>query len=152
MTFVVGTFFFAIVSALLPLVNIEVYLAATANRLGVGEAVVVAVASAAGQTIGKLIWYLGGLKFTETRWLRHKLDRRNRRRILETWHARIEGRPFTSSAVMLLSAVVGIPPLLVLAILAGVVRMPLLIFVPTVLVGRSIRFWLILAGVDLMLG
>ena len=49
------------------------------------------------------------------------------------------------------SASVGIPPLLAMAAVAGVLKMPMWVFVPTVLVGRSLRFGLLFLGADFAL-
>jgi membrane protein YqaA with SNARE-associated domain len=48
--------------------------------------------------------------------------------------------------------VTGFPPLAVIAVLAGTLRMNFTIFIVTVVVGRTIRFWLVLAGVGLLIG
>ena len=40
----------------------------------------------------------------------------------------------------------------VIAVLAGTLRMNFTVFLGTVLVGRTIRFWLVLAGVGLLFG
>ena len=50
------------------------------------------------------------------------------------------------------SAVTGFPPLAVIAVLAGTLRMNFPIFIVTVVAGRTIRFWLVLAGVGLLFG
>jgi membrane protein YqaA with SNARE-associated domain len=48
--------------------------------------------------------------------------------------------------------VTGFPPLAVIAVLAGTLRMNFVIFIVTVFVGRTIRFWLVLAGVSMLFG
>jgi membrane protein YqaA with SNARE-associated domain len=63
----------------------------------------------------------------------------------------MEGRPVYAGAVMFVAASVGIPPLLVMAAVAGMLKMPMWVFLPTVFVGRSIRFGLLFLGVDAFL-
>jgi membrane protein YqaA with SNARE-associated domain len=45
----------------------------------------------------------------------------------------------------------GLPPLLVMAAVAGALKMPYWVFLPTIFVGRAMRFWLVLAGVEFLL-
>ena len=43
---------------------------------------------------------------------------------------------------MFVAASVGIPPLLVMAAVGGLLKMPMWVFVPTVFLGRTVRFTL----------
>ncbi len=147
----VSTFAVAAVSAIVPLVNIEVYLGVVATQLDVtahpARLVVLAATAGVAQTLGKLCWYLLAARSMESRWVQHKLSAGPRRHRFDVWHARIVGRPWLSAGVLAVSAVVGLPPLLILSVVAGSVRVPLVLFVPTVVLGRTVRFWAILAGV-----
>ena len=60
----------------------------------------------------------------------------------------MQGRPVYAVAIMFVAASVGLPPLLVMAAVGGLLKMPLWIFIPTVFVGRTIRFTLLFLGVD----
>jgi membrane protein YqaA with SNARE-associated domain len=152
----VSTFAVAAVSAIVPLVNIEVYLGVVATQLDAAahpsRLVLLAATAGVAQALGKLCWYLLAARSFESRWVQHKLAAGARRHRFDVWHARIVGRPWLTAGVLALSAVVGLPPLLVLSVVAGTVRVPLALFVPTVVVGRTLRFWAILAGVGLALG
>ncbi len=152
----VSTFAVAAVSAIVPLVNIEVYLGVVATQLDAAahpsRLVVLAATAGVAQTLGKLCWYLLAARSIESRWVQHKLAAGARRHRFDVWHARIVGRPWLTAGVLALSAVIGLPPLLVLSVVAGSLRVPLALFVPTVVVGRSLRFWAILAGVGLAVG
>ncbi|MDO9496464.1 MAG: hypothetical protein Q7J48_12245, partial [Nocardioides sp.] len=68
------------------------------------------------------------------------------------WQARMDGRPWFAGAIMLISSFAGVPPLLVMAAVAGALRMRMYVFLPTILIGRTLRFWLVLAGVESLLG
>ena len=48
------------------------------------------------------------------------------------------------------SAVTGFPPLAIVAVLAGSLRMNFPVFAVTCFVGRTIRFWIVLAGVAML--
>ncbi|AEG44025.1 hypothetical protein [Isoptericola variabilis] len=151
----VGAFAVAAVSAMVPLVNIEVYLGVVATQLGATDHVrllALAATAGAGQTLGKLCWYVLAARSMESRWVQHKLDVGTRRHRVDVWHARVVGRPWLTAGVLALSSVVGMPPLMLLSVVAGSVRVPLGVFVPTVAVGRTVRFWAILAGVGSLAG
>ncbi|WP_141012933.1 hypothetical protein [Nocardioides sambongensis] len=69
----------------------------------------------------------------------------------ERWVERTQGRPVYAATIMFVAASVGIPPLLVMAAVGGILKMPMWIFVPTVFLGRSLRFSLLFLGVDFAL-
>ncbi|WP_051218534.1 hypothetical protein [Nocardioides insulae] len=142
------SFWVAFASALLPFVNIEVYLAGIA-AVGPGQVAALAIATGAGQTLGKLVWYEGARRGVDTAWMRRKLEGPKVGRVYGRWLGRMQGRPWYAGGVLLLAGSVGIPPMLVLAAVAGALKMPRWVFVPTVFLGRTIRFWAILAGVGL---
>ncbi|MDT0201045.1 VTT domain-containing protein [Nocardioides sp. AE5] len=142
-----ATFGLSVASALLPFINIEVYLAAVATQVGTAGALTLAVAAGIGQTIGKLVWYYATRRGMDSAWMRKKLEKPKAKASLEKWQARADGRPWFMGTIIFLAASVGVPPMLVMAAVAGTVRMNVTIFVVTCLVGRTIRFWVILAGV-----
>lgn len=144
MKLVLGTFLYSIASALIPVLNAEIPLAGIPT--GSANAWAFAFAAAAGQTIGKIIWYFAGIHSMKLSWLRKKMETEKWKASYAKWHARIVGRPVMAGAICFGSAVSGFPPLAVVAVLAGSLRMNLAIFIPTVLVGRTIRFWLVIEG------
>lgn len=137
-----------VASALLPFFNVEAYLPVIDVRTHHGLTFALAVAAGGGQTLGKVVWYVLGARGTESAWLQKKLDKGKRRATYECWAQRLRGQPLFAAAIMLASAFIGVPPLLVMAIVAGSVRMSWAIFLTTVFVGRVARFWLLLAGVS----
>ncbi len=146
----------ALGSALLPLINIEIYLGGLSGASGVADvagwgAVLVAAVAALGQTVGKVVWYEVARRGIDTEWARKKMASPKVRGPYERWTARIEGRPWYAGLIIFVAASAGIPPLLVMAAVAGALKMPLWVFVPTVLLGRALRFYLIIVGVDLLL-
>ncbi len=146
------TFALSIVSALVPFLPIEVYiLGAGATESGTATAISLGVAAGAGATIGKVIWYEAARRGVESAWAQKKLAAPKVKAGYERWMARMEGRPIYAAAVIFVAASVGVPPLLVMAAVAGLLKMPLWIFIPTVLVGRTIRFALLFLGVDFAL-
>ncbi|GAA1969923.1 hypothetical protein GCM10009718_01820 [Isoptericola halotolerans] len=145
------TFAVSLLSGLVPVVSVEVYLGgvAAASDAAGSPAVLAGLALAAGvgQTVAKVAWYLLAARSMQSRRLQRKLSQERWRLMYERWHARIAGRPVLTTAVLLASACVGFPPLMIIAVVAGSLRVPMAIYVPTVLVGRTVRFWLLLTGV-----
>lgn len=143
------TFAFSIASALLPFLPIEVYiLGAGASQEGTATAIALGIAAGAGATVGKIVWYEVARRGVESAWAQKKLGNSKVRAGYEKWLVRMQGRPWYAAGIMFVAASVGIPPLLVMAAVGGLLKMPMWIFVPTVFVGRSIRFSLLFLGVD----
>jgi len=149
---IIGTFFFSVASALLPILNVEAYLAAVALKAHNLSDWQLAAVGGAGQGVGKILWYLAGTQSLRIRWIRQKMETEKWQLSYEKWHERIVGRPVLAGAISFTSAVTGFPPLAVIAVLAGTLRMNFTIFIVTVFTGRTIRFWLVLAGVGLLFG
>jgi membrane protein YqaA with SNARE-associated domain len=152
MTVVLSTFGLSVASALIPLINIEIYLGVLASQVGPGQSVVLAFASGGGQTIGKIIWYELAKRSMDSAWVQNKLSNDKWKLSYDKWQTRIQGRPWYAGSIIFASAFLGVPPLLVLALVAGSLRMPRWVFIPMVFVGRVGRFYLILAGVGTVFG
>lgn len=146
------TFAFSIASALLPFLPIEVYiLGAGAADPGAATAISLGIAAGAGATVGKIIWYEAAHHGIESKWAQKKLANPKVRAGYEKWVARMHGRPWYAAAIMFIAASAGIPPLLVMAAVGGLLKMPMWVFVPTVFLGRTVRFTALFLGVDLAL-
>jgi membrane protein YqaA with SNARE-associated domain len=105
--------------------------------------------------VGKLLLFLGvrrGREFAVFRRRRHKNSSRPlgptaaRLRALLARLLDLVGQKRWGLPIVLLAAVLGIPPLYAVALLAGATRMPVLGFALTVLVGRVARFVLVATG------
>jgi membrane protein YqaA with SNARE-associated domain len=145
---------FGLVSAIVPLANAEAYIVAS-QVTALAGAIPVAVGVGIGQTIGKVLLFLGvrrGREFAIVR--RHRPDTRTRpvgptgvrMRALLARLLDLIGQKRWGLPIVLLAAVVGVPPLYAVALLAGATRMPVLGFALTVLVGRVTRFVLVATG------
>ncbi|MBL9014494.1 MAG: hypothetical protein JNL83_09980 [Myxococcales bacterium] len=132
-----GTFAVAAVSALVPLVAIDVFLVGVALVVpGAALPALVALA-AAGQLAGKLpiYWACRGVAALPGRH-RARLDR------VRAWVARWERAP---RAVLLASAVLGLPPFSIISTAAGVLGVDARTFSLLVLAGRGLRFTALVA-------
>ncbi len=132
-------------SALLPLINIEAILAVAVSRAPDATWGLI-LAATAGQMIGKVLWYWGGMHVDRAPWVHKHLQKPKAKASLDKWHARAEGRPWFTAGLLFVSASTGIPPYAVTAVLAGMLRVPFWIFMITGLLGRGLRFWAVVAG------
>jgi membrane protein YqaA with SNARE-associated domain len=145
---------FGVVSAVVPVANAEAYIVAS-QMTALAGAVPIAVGVGIGQMVGKLLLFVGvrrGRQFNFFRRGRHEGRPRPDRpatarlRALVARLLDLVGRKRWGLPIVLLAAVVGIPPLYAVALLAGATRMPMLGFALTVLVGRVTRFVLVATG------
>ena len=149
---------FGVVSAIVPVVNAEIYVLASQVTLEVGV-VPIAVGVGIGQTIGKCLLFYGvrrGRQFRFVREHRERVRDRPRGRVRQALHdavqflLRLVGTKRWGLPITFVAAVAGIPPLYAVALLAGATTTKLRHFAPVVLVGRVTRFLLVAYGVNLL--
>ena len=158
-----------LLSGLVPLINAEALLVAgVLQAQGRWPAVVLAIA--VGQSGAKVLIYLAardGRKLLPTRWATPRTRRApvarpgpltRLRGATRRWAphadrvAQLVRRPIAGSALILASAVGGIPPLAATSVIAGASRMRLSLFGTTCLTGRLVRFTIIAIPVASYLG
>ncbi|WP_210650400.1 VTT domain-containing protein [Nocardioides sp. SYSU D00065] len=137
-------------SALFPLINIEAILAVAVSRSPSFMWGLI-ISATIGQMVGKVLWYWGGMHADRARWVNRHLEKPKAKASLEKWHARAEGRPWFTAALLFFSAATGFPPYAVTAVLAGVLRVPFWIFLVTGALGRGLRFWAVVSGTSSLL-
>lgn len=133
-----GSAVYCFLGGLTPIFNIEAYLlfvGATAE--GARHWLPVAAAGAAGHTAAKLLLYAAGRGIGVRVPLRHRERLEGVRQKLERWQ---HGR----AAFIFLSASVGFPPLYLVSVVAGTLRVNWVQFAAAVLVGRFARFAVLL--------
>lgn len=147
----------AFLSALIPILNLEVYLGGLAvfgEDAGVWDVVVLSGVAAIGQMAGKMLFFLAGrgvlllpkrLRHDDARPPSPRRARAAAR--LVRWQERVEARPWLATGFVAVSASVGIPPFAVVSVLAGTMRIPVLVFAVAGLLGRWARFAFVLAVV-----
>lgn len=140
----------AFVSALLPVVNIEAYVAAVAAGGVGGNLWSLCALVAFGQMAGKLVWFYAGAHAVDIRWVRRKMSTPKRAAQLQRWQVRVGGRPGIASATVFAAGAVGLPPLAVVSVLAGQLRVPLALFMVAGTIGRFLRFVALAHGVTLL--
>jgi membrane protein YqaA with SNARE-associated domain len=143
---------FGVVSAIVPVVNAEVYVLVS-QVSAVAGAVPVAVGVGLGQTISGV---RRGKQFQFVREHRARARTRERGRFAQAMHGalqfllRLVGTKRWGLPITLLAAIVGFPPLYAVALLAGATDMKLRYFASVVLIGRVTRFLLVAYGVNLL--
>ena len=133
-------------SALVPLVNIEVILAARAAAVATGGLWTLSFAAALGQMFGKVVWYYLGANALTWGWVRRKVETPKAEARLQVWRTRTQERPVLAGGLVFLSAASGFPPFAIVAVLAGQLRMSLTLFFVLGLLGRWLRFAAVLGG------
>ena len=110
--------------------------------------VAVSAAAAVGQTIGKVVLYYAAEWAMRLPWIAKKTSTPKFTASYERWQTRIAEHPGQTAAILFASASLGFPPLLVIAVLAGQLRVNIWLFVSTCVIGRFLRFLVILGAVD----
>jgi membrane protein YqaA with SNARE-associated domain len=138
-----------LLSALIPVVNAEIYLVALVTQQPQLPWWLVGLAAAAGQMIGKLLFYYAGRGVLR---LPRRLQRLSEWERRGRWAGRLkrfqetcQDRPIWTAGVLLVSAGLGVPPFAAMAVVAGIAQVDVRVFAATGLVGRFIRFGAIAA-------
>jgi membrane protein YqaA with SNARE-associated domain len=127
------TFGGCLLGALLPVINTEVLLISMAAMAPAGGLVPIVVLGAIGQITGKCLLYLAG---------RGTLGRFRLREHpkLGSVLQRLGSSPRASGFALFASASVGLPPLYAVSVASGMIGIPLARFVTIGLIGRMLRF------------
>lgn len=148
MKLVLTTLLVAFGSAVFPLINIEAYLGAVGAAVQDVGVVSVAAAAAIGQTAGKVVLYYAAEWALNLPWIKKKMSTPKWQASYDRWRTRINEHPGQVAALLLASASLGFPPLLVIAVLAGHLKVNIWLFVSTCLGGRFLRFLVLLGSAD----
>lgn len=148
----------AFLSGFLPFVNIEAYLLGMVlggATQGSGAApnidgsltgsLVLVVAATMGQMAAKCLLYFSA------RGLVGLPLRKRRIKGMEELRERLSRRRVYSTGLMFVSALTGLPPFYAISVLAGTVRIPFVLFLPSGSAGRLLRFALFVWAPQLMM-
>ncbi|QFU92337.1 hypothetical protein [Amycolatopsis sp. YIM 10] len=155
-------------SAIVPLISVEVFVIGLASTEPGVHWLAIGAAVAIGQVAGKLIYYLaakGSIKLPKflhdrlhrerpmtPRRARWELRTKRVRAWLEGLRERCHRHPAWMTGTYGVSAVVGLPPFMATTVLAGLVRMPMSLFLGAGLAGRFARFSLLAASPAMFTG
>lgn len=148
MNFIWGTFGFGVLSAVIPIFNMEAYVIAIYKWVPHtwSSILLIAFVGSLGQNLGKLVWYYAAEGALRVRWIDERLRDPKRQESIEKWRTRVEGRPVFSGLLSFTSAATGFPPITALAPIAGMLRMNVVVFFFSGLLGRTLFLWAILIG------
>lgn len=132
------TFGVAVLSAVIPVVNIEIYLLGASALAGREMVIPLIVAGTLGQVIGKIALYYAGTGAL-------KLPGKRLQAALQKMNTQMQERPRTGGALVFASATLGLPPYYLVTLAAGAAKMNLPTFLAVSLVGRLIRFTVVVA-------
>jgi membrane protein YqaA with SNARE-associated domain len=135
-----GTLVVCFVSALVPIVNAEIFLALVAAELVTSPAQLpaIVVCAAVGQMTAKVLLYYAGMGLLELPRGRYKGRIERARARIATWRR----RPYVVFAI---SSTVGLPPFYLVSIVAGSMKIGFRAFCAIGLVGRTLRFAVVVA-------
>ena len=148
MKLVLTTLLVAFGSAVIPFINIEAYLAAVGAAVDGVVLWSIAAAAAIGQTAGKVALYYTADWAMNLPWTKRKMSSPKWEASYKRWQERINTHPGQTAAILFASASIGFPPLYVIAVLAGQLKVNIWLFVSTCLVGRFIRFLALVGAAD----
>jgi membrane protein YqaA with SNARE-associated domain len=130
---VTASFLVGIISALFPPVNIEVYLFGVGAIARPAALPAVVVSASLGQMVGKIGFYFAGRGFMKLPLGRYQAK-------FDEWSVRLGRSKRGVDLVMFSSSLWGVPPFLVVPYLAGVFKLSFQRFLVLGMVGRLIRF------------
>lgn len=142
-----STFGICLLSALFPLINAEAYVAGLAAVHEGSPLWPVALVGAFGQTFGKLAFFYLGRSSLNWGWIRRKTESPKWQARMARWQRRTQDNMWSVTGLISASAVLGLPPLAIISVLAGQLRAPVVPFVLAVFTGRTLRFAAIFAGI-----
>ena len=144
------TFGFGAVSAVIPVFNMEAYISVMYANYSNHSAFGLAFVGSLGQNLGKLVWYYLSLGALDIPWLKKRMETPKRQAQFERWRGYVHGRPVMSGLLTFVSAAVGFPPFFAMAMVAGTLRMNVVVFFIAGRAGRTLFFWAWLLGVGLI--
>ncbi len=126
----------SVVSSLIPLVNAEALVVGAVLAAPPAFTLIIAMVVTAGQVAGKVVLFRGGAGLTASKMVGESERAKSMAR-------RLEARPGALRATLFASAAVGLPPLYLMAVVAGAARLPIWSFTALCLTGRFMRFYAI---------
>jgi membrane protein YqaA with SNARE-associated domain len=148
LTLLLGALGYGILSAFIPLLNAEAFVVAAAAG-GASAAWWGVLGVSLGQTVGKVAIFVMVRRGVHRRFLRER-PRRPAREPTRAWQLKVRDwsarlllhldRPWIGGLVVFVSASAGVPPLAVVAVVAGLRRTTVVAFTVAVVLGRLARF------------
>lgn len=136
-----GSLVIGFLSGIIPILNIELYLIFLALKGNFqNDFLLISFLASLGQTISKIIVYKSSLSVGAL-----KSSKKINMQKIKDLSEKFMKNDYRGDLLIFASASVGLPPVLLTPIVAGLARYPLVRFVFIVLIGRWLRFWACLA-------
>lgn len=148
MVLLATTFAYCVLSGLIPVVNAEAYVGGVALVVDDAGVWAVGAAAAAGQMLAKVAYYYLGKSSLNWKWVRRHTEKPKWKERFDRWQQRVDGNRWAAGVLLAVSASVGIPPFAVVAVLAGYLRIPVVMFIIIGFLGRFARFAAVLGLVQ----
>jgi len=139
-----ASFVIGFVSGLVPFVNSELYLVAVSTIAARHSLAPIALLTAAGQMVAKTILFYAGRGVFNINMGKFEKKIESVQEKFQDWENKVD-------ALILLSAFVGIPPFYVVSFVAGALKLHYIRFLAAGMVGRSVRFAVIIYFPQLVL-
>jgi membrane protein YqaA with SNARE-associated domain len=130
---VILTFLVALAGGFLPAINVELYLLAAIAATRQPDLAALVIATALGQMVAKLGWYMAGSGATS-------LPFPSARRRVERLRVASERHRQLGTAGLVASATLGLPPFAIISVVSGIARIGVVLFLTVGLAGRLVRF------------
>jgi membrane protein YqaA with SNARE-associated domain len=141
---------FGALSSVIPLFNMETYIV-VAYAKSDHAALTMALVGSFGQNLGKLVWYYACRESLDLPWFQRRLQTPKRQAQFERWGKIAQGNPLMTGLLTFVSALIGVPPFFAMAMIAGTLRINVVVFFVTGFLGRTLFFWAILGGAHMFL-
>ncbi len=151
MRLLLATFAMGVLSAVVPVINMEAYIAGVAATVGDLNIWLVALVGGTGQAVGKIPWYEVSRRSMDWAYIRRKMANPDWARRYERIKVTTDERPWIGMLLLFSSSLIAIPPLAITAVLAGQLQFSRLVFHTTIIVGRTLQFAALLGGVAWLL-
>ena len=145
------TFGFGVVSAIIPIFNMEAYISVVYASTDQPARPCCSPSSARwARTSASWSGTTPRRGALDIPWLKQQMDTPKRQAQFERWSDYVQGRPLMSGLLTFVSAAIGFPPFFAMAMVAGTLRMNVVVFFVAGLLGRTLFFWAWLLGVGLI--
>ncbi|MBA2697992.1 MAG: hypothetical protein H0U61_04365 [Nocardioidaceae bacterium] len=143
----IATFGMGVLSAVVPLVNMEIYIASIAATVGNLNLWWVAFVAGIGQAVGKVPWYEVSKSSMHWSFVRKRMERPDWKRRYDKVQQQTHDKPWLVTILLFSSSLIALPPLAITAVLAGQLQFSRVLFHTTIILGRTLQFAALLGGI-----
>ena len=143
----IATFGMGVLTAVVPVINMEIYIASIAATVGDLNLWWVATVAGVGQAVGKIPWYEVSRSSMQWGFVRRRMEKPDWKRRYDKVHQQTHDKPWLVAVLIFSSALIALPPLAITAVLAGQLRFSRVLFHAMIILGRTLQFAALLGGI-----